>query len=331
MHLPPLIIGTMARRGDDAGVRSAIYRGALDLGLRCFDTAPLYGFGEADRLLAAAIRDQPRDSIQILSKTGLRWQDGARGDRLFTFTDAAGLQRQVRKDSRPEAVRQDVEDSLRRLGTDYLDLIQIHHPDERTPIAETMGELLALRAEGKVRQIGVSNFSEAQLAAAGHALGSVRLASHQFEFNLLQRPTSMRWLDASVSAGIAVLAYSPLAGGALTRALEPVLGPVAEAHGIAPGMVPLCWVMGHPGVTSAITGVSSTAQLEAQAAASAVRLSEAERQALTEAFRGLQIEASRPALTTRLRRRARTVAGAGLRAAGLSPSRLRRWLGMRRW
>jgi aryl-alcohol dehydrogenase-like predicted oxidoreductase len=321
MHLPPLSIGTMARRGDDAGVRSAIYRRAMDLGLRCFDTAPLYGFGEADRLLAAAIRDQPRDSIQILSKTGLRWQDGARGDRLFAFTDAAGRQRQVLKDSRPEAVRQDVEDSLGRLGTDYLDLIQVHHPDERTPIAETMGELLALRAEGKVCQIGVSNFSEAQLAAAGHALGSVSLASHQFEFNLLQRPTSVRWLDASVNAGIAVLAYSPLAGGALTRVLEPVLTPVANAHGITAEMVPLCWVMGHPGVTSAITGVSSTAQLEAQAAASAVRLSEAEWQALAEAFKGLQIEASKTA----------EAGGAGLRAAGLSPSRLRRWLGTPRW
>jgi aryl-alcohol dehydrogenase-like predicted oxidoreductase len=102
-----------------------------------------------------------RGKLQILGKVGLRWDAGEHGEILFETADDQGRRRQVRRDSRPESVLEEVTRSLERLDTDYLDLVQIHQPDLHTPIDETMGALLDLHRSGMVRHIGVSNFSRA--------------------------------------------------------------------------------------------------------------------------------------------------------------------------
>jgi len=134
---------------------------------------------------------------------------------LFEFEDLTGARRQVRRDSWPESIRRDVEESLARLRVDYLDLLQIHHPDVDTQIGETMQALLELRREGKIREIGVSNFSAAQIRAAQAALGDVPLVSIQPEVSLLRREAERDVLPACRELGIGVLAYSPSRGACL--------------------------------------------------------------------------------------------------------------------
>jgi aryl-alcohol dehydrogenase-like predicted oxidoreductase len=331
----------MARRNASDAERTALFRAAIDAGLTAIDTAPLYGFGEADRQLGACLRQLPRGQVQILSKVGLRWDDD-HGDVLFAFHDAEGHRRQVRKDSRPVSVRRDVEATLARLGVETLDLVQIHHPDLQVPIAESMGELLRLRDEGKLRHIGVSNFSVAQIEAAQEALGDVPLCSVQQDYSLVRRRIEAEVLPACRRLAIGVLAYSPLAEGVLSgRAIDPRqpglapiqdaitqrLLPLARAHGTTPVAIALAWLIAQPGVTAAITGASSTAQLQEQIPALTIRLAEGELKLLTDAFARTPLPYGWEAPGRGLRgglRRGRALAGRLARRIGLDPAALRR-------
>jgi aryl-alcohol dehydrogenase-like predicted oxidoreductase len=159
---------------------------AFDAGITSFDSAPLYGFHGSERILGRALRDR-RDKVQILTKAGLCW-DSTHGTVLFEFTDEGGTRRAVRKDSRPAQLVAEVEASLKRLGTDVIDLLQIHHPDDQTPLEESLSTLADLVKMGKVRALGVSNFSPAQLAQASAFLAAkAPLAALQCEYNLLER------------------------------------------------------------------------------------------------------------------------------------------------
>jgi aryl-alcohol dehydrogenase-like predicted oxidoreductase len=343
--LEPLIIGTMARRGDRRQERLRIYRDALALGLTSFDTAPLYGFGEAERILGEALHRQPRESLQILGKVGLRWDGDVHGDRLFEFEDATGQRRQVKIDSRPGAIQADVDGSLSRLRTDYLDLVQIHHPDIHTPIDETMGALLELRDRGKVRHIGVSNFSLEQTRAAQRALGDVPLFSVQEDYSLVQRRVEAAVLPHCREQGTRLLAYSPLGGGLLARdprhqrdaaprlleAWSTALEPIAHDHGVRPSAVALAWLLAQPGVTAAITGLSTPEQLREQVQASAVALSMEERRRLASAFAGVEPLAPAERRRRRLYRKLRGAARRALERVGVSADTLRRLRGTRRW
>jgi aryl-alcohol dehydrogenase-like predicted oxidoreductase len=260
---------------------------------------------------------------------------------LFEFQDRTGTRRQVRRDSRPESIRRDVEESLARLRVDYLDLLQIHHPDVDTPIEETMQALVALRREGKIREIGVSNFSAAQIRAAQAALGDVPLVSTQPELSLLRRDAERAVLPTCRELEIGVLAYSPLAWGLLAGAtpqgvpapvrariealIDQHLLPIARAHRVAPAAVALAWVIAVPGVTAAIAGASSAGQLDEQCQALELRLAAEEFDALARAFAGFDhpLGEAAPGFLRRVVRRARRMAGGMLRAAGIDPDRLR--------
>lgn len=286
---------------DDAAAEDAI-RAGLDAGITLFDTAPAYGLGHAEEVLGRAIRGR-RDQVVLVTKCGLVWHT-QRGPYFF---DQGGLP--VHRDLSPAAIRHEVEQSLRRLNTDRIDLYITHWQDATTPVAETVGALQALRAEGKILAFGASNTSPDDLQAYQAAGG---IAAVQEEYSMLARRIADTHLPVCRKAGIAVMGYSVLALGLLsgritadrvfagddqrrndprfaaeTRAkvdrLMQVIRPVAEAHGASPAQVVIAWTLAQPGLTHALCGARNPDQARENAGAGRLRLSETETAAITEA------------------------------------------------
>lgn len=172
---------------------------ALDLGITTIDTAPVYGFGLAEEILARALAEKgiPRDQVVIATKAGMEWDE----------------EENVGRNSRPERIREEVEQSLRRLRTDYIDIYQIHWPDPDTPIEDTAATMAALLEEGKVRAVGVSNYDVEQMERWRSV---APLHSNQLRYNVLERAIEEAELPYCRANGLALLAYSPLARGLLT-------------------------------------------------------------------------------------------------------------------
>ncbi len=297
LEVSTLVYGSMGRSRQDEPVRARVLDAAIEAGMTSIDTAPLYDFGEVEAFLGRAIEGR-RERVELLSKVGLRW-DGEHGEVLFE-TEIGGRRRAVRRDSRPSAIRRDVEESLARLRTDRLDLCQIHHPDRRVPLEDALGELDRLRDEGKIRHIGVSNVEPHELRTAlacfADATPGRGLASLQLHYSLVERRAETELLPAARAADLGVLAYTPLEGGVLSarffedapwrraradsdplfrppnvgplrEAVERQLAPPAASRGIAPSSVALAWLLAQPGVTAPIVGASSEAQVAENAAA----------------------------------------------------------------
>jgi len=195
-------LGTWAIGGSEWGEVSeqeavAAILSASERGINLIDTAPIYGHGRAEELVGKAVRQHGhRDAFYVATKTGLDWSHG-----------------NCESNSTPARLRQELEDSLRRLGIDCIDLYQVHWPDTRTPIAETASLLSEFVQEGKVRSLGVSNFSVAQMEEFRRI---TPLASNQPPYNIFERgidqphadaPAVLPWCAAN---GISVLTYSPL-------------------------------------------------------------------------------------------------------------------------
>jgi len=304
----------------DAGRRRSEIERALDFaleaGLHAIDTAPLYDFGDGERLLGDWLRGR-RARVTLLGKVGLRW-DGDYGDVLFR-ANVGGHERVVRRDSRPKSVRRDVEESLARLRCDALDLVQIHQRDPHTPLAETLGELERLRVEGKLRALGVSNFTPRDLLEAESVLGPHGLASTQTRYNLLQRDAEVEILPWLQARGTGFLAYSPLARGLLAgragpdspplldgrrseplfqprnrrrvnEALDAALQPIARTAGVPISAVALAWLIARPGVTAAIVGAQDVEQVEAALAARRVELGAEQQDSIDRRFQALRLD-----------------------------------------
>jgi aryl-alcohol dehydrogenase-like predicted oxidoreductase len=286
------------------------------------DTAPLYGFGLGETILGKAIAGR-RDAVQILTKVGLRWDD-ARGERAFETLDTEGQRRAVHINSRPDSVRLEVERSLKRLGVDYLDIVQVHRHDSQTPIAETMGTLNQLREEGKLRNIGVSNYQAMQVRQAQQALGNVPLASNQVEYSLLNRDVEGEISPIMRHLGIDLLAYSPLAQGLLAsarrRSVEPVgapvyirsirtavdtvLTPMANDLNSGPGPLALAWLLHQPGVAGVVAGCRNDFQVLDNARAAAIVLRPEQVERIRRAFEAIDPYQDL-AMAPRLKKRAR--------------------------
>jgi aryl-alcohol dehydrogenase-like predicted oxidoreductase len=204
------------RRLDLARTR-AVVDAAIDAGITLLDTADVYGLGRSEELLGEVLAGR-RDRVVLATKFGERGADmgygpaaGARGGRAY--------------------IRRAVEGSLRRLRTDYVDLYQLHTPDPRTPVAETLAALTELVAEGKVRYLGHSNFAGWQIADAAHvarAAGAAPFVSAQNHWSLLERGAEAEVVPAARHFGLGVLPYYPLANGMLT-------GKVRRGRAPAPG------------------------------------------------------------------------------------------------
>ena len=190
-------IGGWMWGGTDEAESIATLRTAVERGVTLIDTAPAYGFGRSEEIVGKAIAQGGlRDKVQLATKVGLGWTNGA-----------------VYRDSRPVRIRQEVEASLRRLRTDVIDLYQVHWPDLETPIAETARTLEDLRREGKIRAIGVSNYSPAQMdefSALAH------LDAVQPPYNLFERTIEADVLPYAKRTGLTVLSYGALCRGLLS-------------------------------------------------------------------------------------------------------------------
>ena len=192
---------------------------ALDAGVTHFDTAALYGFGINEELVGRVLKAH-RDRVVLASKGGM------------AGVDVAGDGRQVRViDGRPEAIRRNCEDSLRRLGTDVIDLYYLHRWDKKVPIEDSVGELSRLVERGHVRTIGLSEVSAATLRRA-HAVHPI--AALQTEYSLWTRNPEIAVLDACKELGIAFVAFSPVARGFLSARLLDVTA--LDAKDIRRGM-----------------------------------------------------------------------------------------------
>jgi aryl-alcohol dehydrogenase-like predicted oxidoreductase len=179
---------------EDDAIRTV--HAALDAGINLIDTAPVYGFGRSEELVGRALSGERRGRTLIATKGGLEWQDG-----------------RIRRNSSPARLRQEIEDSLRRLGTDVIDLYQVHWPDDSTPIEETARTLEDFRREGKIRAIGVSNFSAGQMDRFRSA---ATLQTVQPPYNLFERAIENDVLPYSQRHGLITLAYGALCRGLLT-------------------------------------------------------------------------------------------------------------------
>jgi aryl-alcohol dehydrogenase-like predicted oxidoreductase len=187
--------GDWGATDEDAAVNAI--RHAYERGVNFFDTAQGYGFGASEQLLAKAIAGYPREDVVIATKGGLRSLGGA----------------QVERDASPESIRSGVDASLQALGTDYIDLLQVHWPDPKTPFAETAGALAELVAAGKVRHVGVSNFDPRQMEEFRRTLPVETL---QPPYHLFHRDIEATVLPYAHTHDIGVLIYGPLAHGLLS-------------------------------------------------------------------------------------------------------------------
>ena len=270
----------------DAAATAGVVAAALDAGVTFFDTADSYGRGRSEELVGRAVAGM-RKEVVIATKFGSDMGDGKRGARAAYVARAA-------------------EASLQRLGTDYIDLYQLHRPDPDVPIGETLGALDALVKAGKVREIGCSNFTLKQLQeAAAVPSGIARFVSVQNEYNLMEREAERDVLPECERTGLAFLPYFPLASGLLTgkyrrgrplpertrltdggrfagsltdRNLEVVerLAGFAERHGRTLLDLAFAWLLARPAVASVIAGATSPGQVRANAGAGRWVLSDAE-------------------------------------------------------
>src|SRR5271163_1702515 len=186
--------------GTDEAQSIATIRSAIDRGVTLIDTAPVYGFGRSEEIVGKALEGSLRHKVTIATKVGLAWKDGA-----------------VYRDSRPARMRREIEDSLRRLRTDVIDLYQVHWPDFETPIAETARTLEDLRRQGKIRAIGVSNFSPAQMEAFRAV---APLHAVQPPYNLFERAIETDVFPYAREQGLAMLAYGSLCRGLLSGRMK---------------------------------------------------------------------------------------------------------------
>jgi aryl-alcohol dehydrogenase-like predicted oxidoreductase len=203
---------------------------AVDHGMTTIDTAAVYGFGLSEELVGKAIKGK-RDKVQILTKFGLTWS-GKKGEFFFSSQDNSGKDVNIYKYSSKDKVISDCDRSLKRLGTDYIDLYQIHWPDITTPVSETMEAIEHLVKKGKIRAGAVCNYSTELMAEAGK---TYPIASNQVPYSMVNRLIENDIVPYCIEKNIGILAYSPLQRGLLTGKIRP--GHVFNEGDTRPGTI----------------------------------------------------------------------------------------------
>ena len=263
---------------DDADSIAAI-RHAVSLGVSWIDTAAVYGLGHSEEVVGRAIADIPgSERPLVFTKCGLRW-------------NPADPMEVSARDSSPARIREECEASLRRLGVEAIDLYQFHWPDQSgTPLADSWGEMMKLQDQGKLRYIGVSNYTTSLLEGCA-TLRHVQ--SLQPPFSLVRRDMAASELPWCREHGTGVIVYSPMQSGLLTDAfsaervaampaddwrrrapyfqepnlsrnlaLRDALRPIAQKHGVNVGAVAIAWTLSWPGISGAIVGARSPQQVD---------------------------------------------------------------------
>ncbi len=257
--------------GDESSMKAI--RKAFDLGINFFDTAPVYGFGRSENLLGKALKPF-RDKALLATKCGLVWKKEQLGA--------------INKRATEKSINEEIDQSLKRLQMDWIDLYQVHWPDVNTPQQETMEALIKIREQGKIRYIGVSNYSVEQMK---ECLKTAPLTSLQPEYSLLQRSIEKETVPFCLENNIGIIAYSPLASGVLTGKYDKntrfkdwrskgIIGQftgegfvnniakvdrlkeLAASTGKTCGELAINWVIRQPGLTTALVGVKNSGQAE---------------------------------------------------------------------
>lgn len=270
----------------------ASVRASIDNGVTTLDTAPFYGFGLSEEMIGEAIKGYDRSKIQLLTKFGLVWDGSNQGKGEFFFdAEEAGKTIPVYKYASKASVIKEVEDSLKRLQTDYIDLLQIHWPDATTPISETMEALEILLQQGKIRAAGVSNYSVEQVVEARQSLN---IASNQIGYSMLNRGVENDLVPYALENDLGIIVYSPMERGLLTGKyfkdgklkdndhrngyfqqfdLEKVktfletITPIAEDKNATLSQLVLRWTSLQPAITVVLAGARNAEQAAANARA----------------------------------------------------------------
>ncbi len=290
-------------------------RDSYHAGVTSIDTAPVYGQGLSEEIVGEAIKDVPRDSVQILTKYGMRW-DLKKGDFAMHSQNNSGQAIDIYKYAGKESIIKECEDSLKRLKTDYIDLYQIHWPEKTTPIQESMEAVQKLIEQGKVRFAGVCNYTAEMMREADKY---VDLASNQVPYSMLKRGIEAETVPYTIENGKGILAYSPLERGILTgkikpdhqfaandqRAVLPVykqenlikinafldkIRPLANEHSISLGQLVLRWTVEQPGITIALAGARNSQQAIQNAESMNVNISEEEISFINSALAALKLD-----------------------------------------
>lgn len=276
-------------------------RASYELGVTSMDTAPIYGQGTSEEIVGEAIKGISRDKVQILTKFGMRW-DLDKGTLAMQSKNNDGKDIDIYKYAGKESIIYECEQSLKRLGTDYIDLYQIHWPDVTTPIDETFEAVSKLIEQGKVRFAGVCNYNAQQLAEAEKTL---KLVSNQIPFSMVNRGIEEETVPYCIENNKSILAYSPLERGLLTGKISPdykfqagdhranhahfqadfiqktnqlldKITPIADEHDATLGQLVLRWTIERPGVTIALAGARNAEQAVQNAKAMGIQLSKEE-------------------------------------------------------
>jgi len=300
LEVSAIAFGTWAFGGEwgafEAAEAKQAIHGALDAGITLFDTAQAYGFGESEALLADALWDRvSRDDVVVATKGGLHRQGG-----------------ELQRDASARWLRAGVESSLRNLRTDHIDLYQVHWPDPNTPAEETAGALEDLVREGKVRHVGVSNYSAKEM---DELAGYGRVETLQPPYHMFRRDIEAEILPYTAEHDIGVLLYGPLAHGLLAgtmdagttfpaddwrshspdftgerfrRNLQVVdrLKDFAGERAISLPQLAVAWTLSHPAVQVAIIGARRPAHLDDTTAAAEVTLSDEDRREIDRILAG---------------------------------------------
>ncbi len=260
-------------------------KASYDLGVTSIDTAPIYGQGDSEEIVGDAIKGISRDKVQLVTKFGMRW-DLAKGDFGFKSKNNDGKEIDIYKYAGKESVIYECEQSLKRLGTDYIDLYQIHWPDSTTPISETFEAVSRLIEQGKVRYAGVCNYDVAQLKEADQTL---EIISNQIPFSMVNRGVEEETVPYCIENNKSVLAYSPMERGLLTgkmtadyqfeegdhrqgnkffspesiektNAFLAKIKPIADEKNASLSQLVLRWTIERPGITIALVGARNEKQ-----------------------------------------------------------------------
>ncbi|KAA1399586.1 aldo/keto reductase [Aeromicrobium ginsengisoli] len=333
MDVSPIAIGAMTYGEPDRGhpvwsmgeeEARPLIKYALDAGINFFDTANMYSNGSSEEILGRALKDfANRDDVVIATKLRHPMRPGPNG---------RGLSRKV--------IMTEVEHSLERLGTDYIDLYQVHRNDHATPLEETLEALHDLVKAGKVRYLGASSMHAWEFARALHLQkqnGWARFVSMQDHYNLLAREEEREMIPLALDEGVGTIVWSPLARGRLARAWDEArstarsesdgayadllysaahedanhaiidaVGDVADAHGVSRATIALAWLHRQPVVTAPLVGAGSVEQIDEAIASLDVNLTDDDLQALEWPytprydFQGISDEAELDAIRARI-------------------------------
>lgn len=279
----------------------AAIRASIEEGVTSIDTAPIYGQGTSEDIVGEALDGVSRDKVQILTKFGMRWNE-TKGKFAFKSQDNSGKDIDIYKYAGKESVIRECEDSLRLLRTDYIDLYQIHWPDETTPIEETFEAVLRLQEQGKIRAAGVCNYNVEQMKQADSV---IKLASNQVPFSMVERTIEKELVPYCIENNKGILAYSPLQRGILTGKIKPdhvfgegdhrpgtkfyqpdniarinaflsLIKPLAESKNATLAQLVIRWTIERPGITVALVGARNADQAIQNARAINIKLTSEE-------------------------------------------------------